>query len=281
MVLKRQLFASVCVGALTLSIFYPAWASIQQTQAYYGYVDMALEHLGVSTSVIAGEVVSMPVRIRNLGPETADSPQAVFSSDNSLRLVSTSGCLDSPMANQRCAIGSLAPGESRDVSFLGVLDPSARGLLTLGAFSLSEAMDVQPGNEFVVLSRPIRGLVDLQVTVENPIAQLNNSGQLVWNFQIENAGLSDALRPIINYGNLARGQLVCAAFGPSARCPENPAGGLIGVGSSLRYQVTVEQPASQISIAISASPSGEVDFNTQNNSATVSWTASIFSDDFE
>jgi hypothetical protein len=285
---KRGLFAAGCLGALTVSAIYPAWGAKQQSQAYGGYVDMALQSLGLPTYAVAGGEVSMPVRVSNLGPETADFPQVIYSADSRLRLVSTLGCVDSPQINTRCQLGTtLAPGESRDVNFIATLDPSERGMVTLGTFALSEAIDVQPGNEQIIAAPAVYAYVDLQARVLNEQPLLDPRGRLIWELDLINAGISDALLPQITLQPMPfdRALIDCLAIGVRARCPSPSVGASIGAGELLRFTITL-QPLSesnpQVGVSLNAYPQqGEVELDSSNNSIYVGLSDALFGDGFE
>jgi hypothetical protein len=284
---RRYVFSAACVGALAVSAVYPAWGSKQQIEAYGGYVDMALESLGIPGTVIAGAEVTVPVRVRNLGPETADFPQVVFSTDSVFWLSGTSGCQVSPQPSTRCQLESpLAAGESRDVSFVGWLHPAARGVLTLGTFAMSEAIDVNPGNEMILAAPAIAAYANLRVQAVSEQPGVDTGGRLIWEFDISNVGVSDALLPNISFTTdpWGKAQIACTTTGASARCPEHPDGGWIGGASTLHYTVSMpplSEQAPSVSITVHASPQGEAEIDWVDNSAFVSTSDFIFQDGME
>jgi hypothetical protein len=285
--LGRWIFSTTCLGALAVSAIYPAWGAVQRSRAYGGYVDMALQSLGLPTSVVAGGEITVPVRVNNLGPETADFPQVVFSADSVFRLTASSGCLGSPQASPRCQLDApLAAGESRDVSFIGQLHPSARGILTLGAFAISEAIDVQPGNETVVAAPTIAAYTNLRVQAVNELPTVAADGRVVWEFDVSNIGPSDALLPNVSFSTDPWGEamLTCTTTGAHARCPEHPLGGWIGNDSTLRYNVSMPPLSQQVTamyVLLTVGPQGETELDWGDNTAFVSFSDGLFQDGME
>jgi hypothetical protein len=283
----RLVFSTTCLGALAVSAIYPAWGAVQRSRAYGGYVDMALQSLGVPTSVVAGGEITVPVRISNLGPETADFPQVVFSTDSTFWLTATTGCLGSPQASPRCQLdGPLAAGESRDVSFVGRLSPAARGTLTLGAFAMSEAIDVQPGNETVLAAPTIAAYTDLRVQAVSAQPTVAPDGRVVWELEVSNVGPSDALIPNVWFSNGPWGKdvITCTTIGANARCPQHPQGGWIGNDSKLRYNVSMPPLSAQVSVVhvqLSVAPLGETELEWSDNNFSAVYSDGLFQDGME
>lgn len=284
--IKRCVFAAGCVSAIAVSAIYPAWGAIQKNEAYGGYVDIALQSLGLEEFVVAGTQVTMPVRISNLGPESAEFPQVIFSADNTFRLTATSGCKDSPLASNRCHLEApLGAGESRDVSFIGALSPAARGLLSMGSFGMSEAIDVQAGNEQVIAVPRIVPQVDLRViATDGP--RIDERGRVIWEVEIDNQGVSDSLTADPRVWGFPVGDALveCTPVGPHARCPSSSFFANVGIDSRLRYRMTfppmsVSWPLIEASISVSAF--GELELNKNDNMASMQLTDSLFSDHFE
>jgi hypothetical protein len=284
---RRYVFSAACVGALAVSAVYPAWGSMQQIETYGGYVDMALESLGMPSTVIAGAEVTVPVRVRNLGPETADFPQVVFSTDSVFWLSGTSGCQASPQPSTRCQLEApLAAGESRDVSFTGWLHPAARGVLTLGTFAMSEAIDINPGNEMILAAPTIAAYANLRVEVLNQQPTVEPDGRLTWVLEVSNAGVSDSLYPAISASIFPSGdvQATCTTLGANARCPEHPDGGWVGTDSRLRYTFSTP-PLSEFNpevyLSLFAYPQGEFELDWSDNSASAGISDAVFQDGME
>jgi hypothetical protein len=284
---RRYVFSATCLAALAVSAVYPAWGAIQQSQTYGGYVDMALQSLGLPATVVAGAEVIVPVRVHNHGPETADFPQVIFSTDAVFWLSASNGCLGSPLPSMRCQLDApLAPGESRDVSFVGWLHPAARGTLTLGTFAMSEAIDVQPGNEMIVAAPTIAAYVNLRAQAVSEQPSVDPSGRLVWEIDISNIGVSDALLPYVQISAEPWGQALisCTTVGANARCPEHPAGGWIGTDSKLRYSVSMPPLGKQNSstyVTLYTTPQNETEIDWLDNSVFVVHSDTMFSDGME
>lgn len=285
--LRRYVFSATCVGALAISAVHPAWGSMQQLEAYAGYVDMALQSLGMPTTVIAGAEVTVPVRVRNLGPETADFPQVVFSTDSIFWLSGTSGCQVSPQPSTRCQLDtSLAAGESRDVSFVGWLHPAARGVLTLGTFAMSEAIDVNPGNEMVLAAPNIEAYVNLRAATVGSQPAVDANGRLIWELEVSNGGISDTLLPLVSISvhPASDYQISCTTQGANARCPEHSSGGWIGSDSKLLYSISTP-PLSEfnpyVNVSVYAYPQGEFEQDFGDNFAATGIADAVFQDGME
>lgn len=284
--LGRIFFSAACAGATVLAVVYPGWASETRSQAYGGYVDLALQSLGWPDQPVAGSMLSVPLRVTNLGPQTADVPQVVFSADSTLRLSHSTGCAGSPSSSPQCVLGApLAPGESRELAYFGWLHPAARGQLTMGAYALSEAIDVQPGNEMVVAAMPIRAEVDLVVELLDEHPEVLQDGRLRWRFELRNAGPSDALAfwPNFLLSPSEGAEESCESLDANSNCPGGNGGAVIAAGGSLRYTATMA-PLSASSPAIwiwlSAYPQ-ESELNFADNHASVDFADPLFIDEFE
>lgn len=286
MKIGRVLFASACAGALVLSVGYPGWAAETQSQVYGGYVDLALQSVGLQDEALAGDEFTLPLRITNHGPQTADVPQVVFSADHSLRLTRTEGCVGSPATSAQCVLATpLASGESRELAFVGWLNPSARGLLTTGAFALSEAIDVQPGNEMVVTATPIQARVDLVVQTLTESPEVMGDGRLRWAFELRNAGPSDALAFHPSFWSVPwqGADLTCMPVDAFSRCADNQNAAIVAVGGGLRFEAIVPPLSAsnpEIWISLYANPL-ETELNFADNQSSVSFADSLFVDEFE
>lgn len=282
----RILFSAACAGATVLAVAYPGWASETGSQAYGGYVDLALQSLGWPDQPVAGSMLAVPLRITNLGPQTADVPQVVFSADNTLRLSHTEGCAGAASASPQCVLGvPLAPGESRELAYFGWLHPTARGQLTMGAFALSEAIDVQPGNEMVVAAMPIRAEVDLVVELLDQQPEVLQDGRLRWRFELRNAGPSDALAlwPDFFLSPWAGAEQSCESLDANSICPGGSGGAVIVAGGRLRYSATMpplSASSPDIWISLTAYPQ-ESELNFADNHASVHFADQLFMSEFE
>lgn len=282
----RMLFSAVCAGAGLLAVGYPGWAAETQSQAYGGYVDLALDALDWPDPTLAGSTTSVPLRVTNLGPQTADIPQVVFSADASLRLSHTEGCVGSPAPSSQCVLGTpLAPGESRQLTFHGWLHPSARGQLTMGAFALSEAIDVQPGNEMAVVAIPIQAQVDLVARVLDPQPDVLPDGRLSWRFELNNAGPSDALEVWPNFYGYASTEIErnCLPIDADSACAGDQGGAIIAVGGGLRFEATAPPLSAtnpDIGMTLHAAPQ-ENESNYADNQVSVYFADQLFVGEFE
>lgn len=264
-------FSVVCVFAIMVSVIFPSWAAVVQSQAYGGYVDMALESLGFPDEVIAGTEVTLPLRVSNLGPDTADYPQVVFSSGARFQLAATSGCISSPLVQSQCLIPApLAAGESRDLAFTGVVDPGARGLVTPAAFALSEGIDEQAGNEIVVAAITVLTEVDVGVRPLTLNPQVAVDGRLYWDIEVTNRGPSDAqqLRLQFYQSSTDEFDLDCEAIGLNSQCPDQIGRAGIGRAGALNFRASFP-PLSAVmpeaALSIYAQPTeSEADYSDNN-----------------
>jgi hypothetical protein len=282
----RLAFSAGCVAALVVSAAYPAWGAIQQNEAYGGYVDMALETLGLPSNTVAGVSTSLPLRVHNRGPDIAEFPQVLFSGDARLVPSQSSGCLDSPAPLTRCRLASLAPGESRVVDFEWTVGPALRGSLTLGAVALSEAIDIESGNEMILAAPRIDPFVDLDVRTASRLPLTDVDGNLRWTIEVFNLGPSAALEPTIIFSLMPQALAVVCTAGPGARCEAGPPNtAFIGPGSSLFYDITFPPlsdaaPYVAITVGAAAAP-GEREMNPFNDWLSIDLLSNMFGDDFE
>lgn len=282
----RILFSATCAGAAVLAVGYPGWAAETQSQAYGGYVDLALQALDWPDPALAGSTISLPLRVTNLGPQPADIPQVVFSADASLRLSHTEGCVGSPTPSSQCVLGApLAPGDSRELIFHGWLHPSARGQLTMGAFALSEAIDVQPGNEMAVAAVPIQAQVDLVARVLDPQPEVLPDGRLRWRFELNNAGPSDALGAWPSFYGYASSPIEqsCLPIDAHSACVGDQGGAIVAVGGGLRFEATAPPlSATNPDIVMTLhAVSQESETNYTDNLVSIYFLDQLFVDEFE
>lgn len=282
----RFVFSAACVGATVLAAAHPGWAADTLAQAYGGYVDLSLQSLGWPEPPIAGSMVSVPLRVTNLGPQAADVPQVVFSADHTLRLSHTTGCAGTTGTSPQCVLGvPLAAGESRELAFFGWLHPAARGQLTMGAFALSEAIDVQPGNEMVAVALPIRAEVDLIVELVAAQPETLPDGHRRWHFDLSNAGASDALAFWPDFYSIPSdgAELACEAYGPESSCPSGTGGAVVAAGQRLRFAATLP-PLSvstpELWVSLAAFPQ-EDERNFADNYASAQLVDFLFLGEFE
>ena len=279
-------FSVVCVFAIAISVIFPSWASVVQSQAYGGYVDMALESLGFPDEVVAGTEVTLPLRVSNLGPDTADYPQVVFSSGARFQLAATSGCISSPQVQSQCLIPApLAPGESRDLTFTGVVDPGARGLVTPAAFALSEAIDEQAGNEIVVAAITVLTFVDVEVRPLTLNPQVAVDGRLYWDIEVANRGPSDAQQMWLRFYPTPFDDLDldCVAIGPRSQCPDQNSLVSIGRAGALNFRASfppLSEAVPEVALTIFAHPA-EFESDNSNNNVYLLHADPVHSDDFE
>ena len=282
----RILFSAACAGAAVLAVGYPGWAAETQSQVYGGYVDLTLHSLGWPDQPVAGSMVSVPLRITNLGPQAADVPQVVFSADASLRLSHTEGCVTSPTPSPQCVLGApLAPGDSRELTFHGWLHPSTRGLLTMGAFALSEAIDIQSGNEMAVAAVPVQAQVDLVAQVLDQQPDVLPDGRLRWRFELGNAGPSDALAFWPSFQGYASTDIerTCMPIDAHSVCPGSNGGAVVAVDGGLRFEATVPPLSAtnpEVWISLSAFPQ-ESESNFADNQISIYLADLLFQGEFE
>lgn len=282
----RLCFSAFCVVSIVLAGVYPSWATNHQLQGYGGYVDMAVQALSLPSEAVAGSAVSLQLRVSNLGPETADSPQVVFSADPGFVLSATDGCLNSPLAGPRCGLAPLAAGEFRDLTFSGRLQPDARGVSTVGAFALSEAIDVQAGNEMLVAAIALRTRVDLIVQLEDPRPTTTADGRLNWVFQVVNAGASTATQAVLstNTQPWGEGMVTCEPIDANAVCMNALGGATIAPGSGLRFRVSLPPLSAStpaVSAWLSAHPYSEEEVNPGDNTLFFAYEDVLLQADFE
>lgn len=191
-------------------------------------------------SVVSGSTVVYEVKVKNLGPSDATGVVLSDSLPAGLTNVSTdkSECaVASPTIS--CVIGNLATGASWTVEVTGKVAPGTDELVN-SASATGNENDPDLSNNSDQVTTPVGKSADLSIIKQANPSEVLPGGNILYTFQISNAGpdeatgivITDTLPAGVSYVDGAPG---CNAVGQVVTCSVNP----IAAGGTRQTGITV------------------------------------------
>ncbi len=233
-----------------------------------GSADLAITKSDSPDPAIAGEVLTYTVRVENLGPDDAVGVTITDTLPAEVSLLSaTAGCILQDVLT--CPIGSLAAGESKDVTIVVTVDSSAPVVITNRAELVSAVGDDNPNNNQVTEETAINNQADLSIVNYVSSGPIVAGQQLTYTLVVTNVGPSMAREVTINSAILPAFNFVsspdCNLSGDSINCDL----GELDAGETKEtiIVVSINPEATGIITAVSTVFSSAQDLFPSNNSS--------------
>lgn len=255
--------------------------SVMETTAIGQEADLTLTKADDVDPVVAGNDLVYTLEVTNNGPSDALDVVITDTLPAGVTLVSTSGCAEDPTGVPTCTVGTLASGNSAQVTVTVTVDSDTTGSLTNTASVTSSTTLTNTGDDSVSEDTEVSTEADLAITKVDDVDPVVAGNNLIYTLEVTNAGPSDALDVVVT-DTLPAG----VTFVSTTGCAEDPSGepdctlGTIAAGGSAQYtlEVTVDASTSgQITNTASVASSTNL-INTGDDSASEDTTVEVESD---
>lgn len=296
--LRRGIFAAGLAATAIAAALSPDWSSVLKAQGYYGSVDLSIDAELGEEALLPGQDVVVVVDVANLGPDAANRVRTIARAHN-MNLVHGAGC-SGGMHYPQCALAdSLDAGSNRSYSLYMRVPPDARHHVQFSASVTSDDTEIQPGDEIVLLKRPIRVPVDFDTEIACARVRQGVAAERVAHCSIRfrSLGIFGAREPTLQATAALAGPLPvrwsCEST-PAGLCASAQANGnsysvrpaLMPGQASVTFFAELPLRGAPPVIAFNAGAAlnplmGETESNPANNAASLEFEPSLFFDGFD
>lgn len=296
--LRRALFAGGLAATAVAAVLSPDWSSVLKAQGYYDSVDLSIAADTTSGLILPGWDIPINIQVANYGPDTARRVRTVATAQN-LTFVSASDCGPAPQYPQCNLTDALAAGSSTGYTLWMRVPADARNHLQFSVSVASDGVETMPGDEIVLLKRPIYVPLDLVTEMAcAPMQQGVTQGRLAHcSIRFRNTGSFGARQPTLQASVAPTGPLPvrwsCEST-PADLCTSAQTSGagyslrpaMLPGSASVTFFADIPLSAATPVITLNANAAlnglmGETEVNPANNAASYQFEPSLFVDGFD
>lgn len=293
--LHRTIFAGGLAATALAAVLAPDWTAVLKAQGYYGSVDLSIAADVSHSYFVPGQEALLQVTVANNGPDTAHRVRTVAAAHN-LNFIDAAGCNTSTQYPQCNLADSLAAVNSAGYLLQMRVPDDARNHVQFSASVASDDVEIQPGDEIVLLKQRI--YVPLDLRTDMACAPQSRHERVVrCSIRFRNDGTYGARQPTLRASVSPQDGLpvrwscqttqagLCAAAQSGGRS-YTLTPGMLEIGASVTFFADIPLQAGTPLITLDANaalnPSmGETELNPADNTNTLSIEPTLFFDGFD